>query len=199
LVTADVEGEVSNTRMRLVSDQHPADLTKMLQRLVVEGFLVRSGQGRWTVYRLPGADTTADDSPLITLIDSSRNEPGSPRNEPGSPHNEPGSPHNEPGSPQDFEGREPLPPEEEVRLLEIARPARERQRRTPEMTRQAILDLCDGRFLSAAQLARLIDRDPEKVVERFLSPMVDEGLLRLRYPSERRHPQQAYSKATDSP
>src|SRR5437879_4558194 len=53
LVTADLEEEVSNSRMRLVCDEHPTDLTKMLQGLVAEGFLDQHGQRRSTVYRLP--------------------------------------------------------------------------------------------------------------------------------------------------
>ncbi len=35
LVIADVEGRVANARLRLRSEQHPADLSRMLQQLVV--------------------------------------------------------------------------------------------------------------------------------------------------------------------
>lgn len=65
LVTADVEGVVSNPRMRMVCDEHPADLTKMLQGLVARGFLVRDGQGRWTTYRLASIPQTGAESPPL--------------------------------------------------------------------------------------------------------------------------------------
>ena len=53
LVTADLEGAVSNQRLQEVCEEHPADLTKMLHNLVSRGFLHQDGQNRWASYRLP--------------------------------------------------------------------------------------------------------------------------------------------------
>ena len=53
LVTADLEGSVSNRRLQEVSDEHPADLTKLLHHLVARGFLHQDGQKRWASYHLP--------------------------------------------------------------------------------------------------------------------------------------------------
>ena len=53
LVTADLEGSVSNRRLQEVSDEHPADLTKLLHHLVARGFLYQDGQKRWASYHLP--------------------------------------------------------------------------------------------------------------------------------------------------
>ena len=53
LVTADLESEVSNSRLQLIRMEHPVELTKMLQGLASRGFLDQIGQKRGTSYRLP--------------------------------------------------------------------------------------------------------------------------------------------------
>lgn len=55
LAIADTEGDVTNVRLREVTANHPADLTKMLQGLVRRGFLVSDGKRRWSRYKLPSA------------------------------------------------------------------------------------------------------------------------------------------------
>lgn len=56
LVTADIEGAVDNARMRQICTLHAVDVTRLLQGLVAKQALVQEGQGRWSRYRLPGAD-----------------------------------------------------------------------------------------------------------------------------------------------
>src|SRR5262249_12812951 len=51
LVTAELEGSVSNQRLREMCDEHSSDITRILQGLVARGFLKSDGQGRWTTYR----------------------------------------------------------------------------------------------------------------------------------------------------
>jgi ATP-dependent DNA helicase RecG len=71
--------------------------------------------------------------------------------------------------------------------------ARGKQWRKEEETRQLVADLCRGCFLTAEQIASLIGRDRDKTQERFLNPMVEEGLLEMQYPRELKHPNQAYT------
>ncbi len=52
LVTADLEGWVDNARMRQITSEHAADITKLLQNLVSKAALSQEGQGRWTRYRV---------------------------------------------------------------------------------------------------------------------------------------------------
>ena len=56
LATANAEGNITHSRMKPVCNQHPADLTRMLQGLVSEGFLEQSGRSRGTTYHLPDPD-----------------------------------------------------------------------------------------------------------------------------------------------
>ena len=176
LVTADLERTVSNRRLQEVCDEHPADLTKLLHNLVARGFLHQDGQKRWASYHLPLPE----------------------RKDRGSIHSPEDSSHKADSSHKDVEDSshrlEELPPEELAKLKAIAAPAL-RARLRPEETRSIILALCDGRYLTAADLGDLLNRSSNNLRSRFLSPMVDEGLLRRKYPDEPNRPDQAYTRA----
>ncbi len=176
LVTADLEGSVSNRRLQEVSDEHPADLTKLLHHLVARGFLHQDGQKRWASYHLPLSE----------------------RKDRGSIHSPEGSSHKADSSHKDVADSshrlEELPPEELAKLKAIAAPAL-RARLRPEETRSIILELCDGRYLTASDLGELLNRSSNNLRSRFLSPMVDEGLLRRKHPDEPNRPDQAYTRA----
>lgn len=67
LVTADLEGEVSNSRLQLMRMEHPFERTKMLQGLASRGFLDQVGQKRGTSYRLPaGASALTNGASALT-------------------------------------------------------------------------------------------------------------------------------------
>jgi ATP-dependent DNA helicase RecG len=179
LVTADIEGEVDNLRVRQICTIHSADATHLLQGLVAIGALVRDGHGRWSRYQLPHTS------------DSLHNEGKFTHTETDSLHNEGKSTHNE----TDFlhNANDYLYNEE---LLSIVSAARNKKRLSPEVTAKIILELCQGRWLTRHQLSNLLERNSESLRERFLNPMVTKGLLKLRYPDKPNHTGQAYM-ATD--
>ena len=51
LVTADLEGSVSNFRLQSLTNRHPSDLTKLLKSLVSRILLEKDGHGRGASYR----------------------------------------------------------------------------------------------------------------------------------------------------
>jgi ATP-dependent DNA helicase RecG len=205
LVTAFVEDRVSNGRLQRVSDKHPSDLTRMLQRLVAGDFLQQEGRKRGCFYRLLAADA-AD---LGRDTGSSRHRDRSSVHKEGdSVHKEGDSSHKEGdsvhtatpvdqsvGSSGDSSTGFAPGADETERLRAIAAPARKSQRLTPEESRTIILKLCLGRYLTASQLGTLMNRSPEGVRARFLHPMARDGLLGLRYPKRANHPDQAYTTA----
>jgi ATP-dependent DNA helicase RecG len=113
----------------------------------------------------------------------------SPHKATGSPHKATDSPHTSPESPhtveQDSDGWK--------ELLNTATPARGSQRLPTTTSRGIIRALCEGRYLTATQLGALMDREANQLRERFLTPMVREGMLVQRYPDEPNRPDQAYT------
>jgi ATP-dependent DNA helicase RecG len=175
LVTADLEQSVDNARMCRITGEHTADITKMLQHLVAVGALSQKGQGRWTSYQLPHP------------LDSVHNAGDSVHNADDSVHNADDSVHNSAHNDPIFDKT----------LLEIASPARTNQRLIPRDMEKTILSLCQGRWLTRNQLGELVQRNAEGLRSRFLSPMVEHGLLRLRYPDKPNRTDQAYTANRD--
>ena len=67
------------------------------------------------------------------------------------------------------------------------------QRPPPEVLRPLIMQICEKReWTTARQLARWFSMHRRSLVHRHLGPMVDAGLLQLRFPDSPRSPRQAY-------
>ena len=176
LVTADIEGRVSNARMRQLSGEHPSDLTRLLQGLVGKGLLRQVGQKRGASYRLPGQPGSVE----VGLGGDSYHSGDSYHKQPiDSSHK-----------------LEEIPEEERTKLRIIAAPAFAGMRLATEETRQIILALCRGRYLTANDLGQLMNRSPQNLRSRFLTPLVEEGLLLRKYPAEPNRPDQAYTTKT---
>ena len=86
-----------------------------------------------------------------------------------------------------------LSPKEETILRALAEPVSKSKKALARTMRKAIIDLCSGRYLTAEQLAGLLQRNSAGLRDRYLSPLVREGLLRLRYPGTTTRPDQAYT------
>ncbi len=198
LVIADVEGRVANARLRMLSDQHPADLSRMLQKLVGQGLLEQVRRKRWAFYRL----SSTSGPPPVVPGDSPRSGLDSPHNGLDSPHNGLDSPHSGLGSREAGQELLPLvsPPrhDSEPSLQAIAAPAREKKRLAPGRMRLVLIELCRSRYLTAQELATLLHRDPKGLQDRYLNPMCREGLLAMRYPDRPNRPDQAYTTAGES-
>ena len=174
LVTADVEGEVSNLRMQEMAATHSAELTKVLQGLVRRGLLTPAGLGRGTRYRV--AEVSTRPSGSTHKAGSSSHKGGDSLHKPGdSSHSA------EPGAHADWE-----------HLMRIAGPARDSKRLNPVEMESIILGLCAVRFMTVTDLAVLLQRNPDGLRNRYLSKLVGNGALELLYPDSPNQPDQAY-------
>lgn len=178
LVTADVEGNVSNQRLQQFSQDHTTDITRMLQGLVAKGLLVKEGYGRWASYQLASR-----------LLRSGHSEGGTPDiSSENSGHNEPAP---------DIEQMESTEPDDDSLLLVIAKPARERPRLNPDLMHKIIRELCLERYLTLRKLADLLNREAGGLQRWTLRQMVQEGELLLQFPDNPNHPKQAYRTNPD--
>lgn len=181
VVTAQVEGSVTNARMQEITGEHSKDITGVLQTLVRDGLLTQQNQRRWASYRVAG------DSPQLGE-DSRHLEGDSPQSSPqlpgDSPHLDGNSPHLTGDSPH-------FSPE----LLSLAEPARRRAKLPTAEMHTLVLNLCENRWLAARELADLLNRDADNLQSRILTVLVKQGFLELRYPSVPNRPDQAYRTA----
>ena len=180
VVTAQVEGSVTNSRMQEITGEHSKDITSVLQSLVRDGLLTQQNQRRWASYRVAeDSPQSGDDSPHLE-VDSPQS---SPQLGGDSPHLQPNSPQlaRLAGLSTEIQGLSPL-----------AEPARKNKKLPAVQLKGIIQQLCEGRWLATSELAALVDRDADKLQTRFLTAMVREGVLELNYPDVRNRLDQAY-------
>ena len=170
LVLAHQFGDVYNTDVQVYSGEHPRDIGECLKRLVSKGWLERSGRGRGTHYTLANQEK----SDLLSLL-------------PSPEHYEP-SPEHYQSSSQHYE----LSSEHYKQLQDIAAPVRGRGRTSKQVVEEIILKICSEHYLPLRTLAELLGREPDSIRNHYVNPMLDQGLLKLRYPEQPSHPQQAY-------
>lgn len=149
--------------------------------LADQRILVPDGQGRATSYRLAGTEAVDLASTVDLESPPARSEDLTPRSE----HLAPSSSHLEPSSSH-------LDPQQDPRLRGIAVEVRNTGKIDPLITQRAILELCRGRFLTVVDLAFLLNRSSRGLRDRFVKPLIEEGLLERRFPQQPNHEQQAY-------
>jgi hypothetical protein len=81
-------------------------------------------------------------------------------------------------------------------LEELARPAREHRRLSPERRSAIIISLCRRAPLSVKDLSVLLDRS-EAYIGDAIRPLVNAGELTFLYPDQPRHPRQKYLAASE--
>lgn len=208
LITANTEGMLNHARLREISTEHPADITKMLASLVRDGLLTTQGAGRGMVYFLPwqgqiaamsfesgdgpassrGAALTPELSGLTPELSGLTPELGrlTPK--------QPGYSDTAPNEPLVISDLSQVPPDELARLRALASPVAQRERASPRLVQQTILALCTGRYLGLRVLAQLLGRNPDGVDlrKRILNPLVASKTLLRAYPNPN-DPRQAYT------
>lgn len=83
------------------------------------------------------------------------------------------------------------------KLMNIAAKVRVTGKADKNLISNTIIELCSNDYLTIKQLAELLNRQSESLRKHYINPMVNSGLLELRYPDRINHPQQGY-KASDS-
>lgn len=181
LITARLEGQVTNERLQDMLTRHRVDITAMLRGLVHRKLLVPEGVGRGTRYTL-GAGSS-----VVTPPDLGRHPPDLTGHPPDLAPSPPDlSDHLPVLAGQDHEATQ------DDALLTLAKPIRESGKAPKELVRKTILELCTGRYLSLRELSDLLGRTREALRDGYINPMVKEGALQRRYPDSPSRRDQAY-------
>ena len=200
LITACAEGVVNHARLREITTEHPADITKLLASLVRDHLLVADGAGRGMVYCLPWNKQFAASFVERPAIEAASQKTGvlTPESTPVTPEMASLTPEiesltpeiashvvDEPTEPLIINELAQLAPAELEMLRAIAAPVAARKRATPELVGETILALCNGRYLGLRVLAELLGKNPDGVDlrKRILKPLVNHGALQRAYPN----------------
>ena len=202
LVTAVTEGMVNHGRLREISTEHPADITKMLARLVRDGFLIPDGIGRGMVYFVPwmsrplASETFAADLPITVALEpqefNSKCQELDPKRQELDPKRQELDPKRQELTLPIWGDRAHVSDEEWEELQVIALPVRERGKVGPETMQAVISQLCQNHFIGLLLLSELLGRNEEHLRNRILNVMVNKRLLRRAFPRPN-DPRQAYT------
>lgn len=200
LITAATEGSVSNSRLREISTEHPADITKVLGSLVKDGLLQQAGIGRGMVYFTPWHASSLFEPLPLTSGQTLPPQPLPPELLKLPQELGPKPPELVPEPPELRNSKvayldwDDVPVELRKHLRACARTISDTKRAKPEAIKNIVLQLCDGRYLGRRILADLLHRNSDDLLKRILNPMVAEGQLSTAHPSVS-DPRQAYTKA----
>ena len=186
LIAAGAEGSVSNSRLREISTDHPADIGKVLASLVRDGLLRSEGIGRGMVYFLPWKSLPA------TLLFDQMGEVPTADTLSLTPELSVLTPELPDVTIQPCLDWEQLPPALQSELTTLAEPVSARKRVDPALLRATVHRLCQGRYIGPRVLARVLHRDPEDLRKRTLMPMVRAAILKTAFASMT-DPRQAYT------
>jgi predicted HTH transcriptional regulator len=182
LAAVAIEGSVTHARLREMCSDHPKDLSKTLAELVSNGFLVSRGATRGTIYYFSDKAPDSSHDGLVSPTPVAVQKSGA-----DSQHLPGSSPH----LPSDSQHLEDLAPQWPA-LLEMARAVRDKGKAPRPVVHETIVKLCAGRYLTVRNLAELLDRKANPLLNHYLKQMVADGALELRFPEKLTHPQQAY-------
>lgn len=185
VVTTAIEDEVTNQRLQEILTLHRVDITKLLQGLVRKGLLAPEGFGRWTRYTLAERGSEAE---IATNEGSSTANEGSSLVSGGSSLVSEGSSLVSRGSSLVSEEMSGFPIHQDLQVL--IDKVRGSERARTEIVEQAILGLCLDRFVGMSELARQLSRSPQRL-RAYIGRLVERGVVELRFPDNRKHPQQA--------
>ena len=189
LVTAHAEGCISHTRLTELTKEHPSDLTNSLHGLVAKQYLQSEGNGVGTFYFLPGAHPIENSGAKEVFGLNVFGDQAEAKRE-SSGHKEPSS-----GSKEASSGHSEVLQEHIETLRSIAEPVASTQRASKSLVVSTILQLCQGRYLSLAELAELLERDPDTLRKNFIRVMLGEQQLLAEHPNIKTHPKQRYVTA----
>lgn len=211
LALASSEGTVNHTRLCSLVSDHPVDLSKRLQSLVNNGFLVTSGSGRGMVYYLPDQDMPSPEDVFPTAARKSTAEVrdanfGSSSSNMGSSSSYKAKPGEIRETRRNHQGclmtdqlslpvidsLSELTEELRTRLETIAFEPRNKGRLNKEKMENVIIEVCKKHFITLQVLASLLKRSPEALRNQYLTPMVRSKKLELAFPQTPTHERQAY-------
>ena len=171
LAICQIEGEVNNNRLQESIDKHRTDITKILQELCKEGFLISENKSRWTTYHLNvdylntvTMDTLTPDhgtlTPNLDTLGANLDTSGSNLDTSGVSNG-------------------------------LIKPSKNRKL-SKEKLSNLIVDTCKSEYMTLEQIALAVERSQTYLQNEILPILVKNGKLQRQYPDNPNHPSQAY-------
>lgn len=155
---------MSNIRQQFIIDRRKTNITKVLQEMCKQGYLLSDSKGRWTTYHLN-----------TNYLDSVNNEESANYDLSNNNVDTPGNNVDTSGNNRDtFQSSE------------------KRSYFRKEKLENMILSTCNTEFKTLEELAVSIAKNPKYVKNSIIPKLIESGKLERLYPKIINHPHQAY-------
>ncbi|MFH1097047.1 MAG: hypothetical protein V1749_06070 [Candidatus Desantisbacteria bacterium] len=131
--------------------------------------------------------------------DKDENSPDKDENSPDKDENSPDKDENSPDKDENSPDKDENSPDLKIKLINVLNSLgldKMPDRIKPDMMRKIILRMCENNTLSLKEFCSVLNRGAKTLQDQYLTPMLGEGLLELKYPDIKNHPDQAYKKKT---
>lgn len=209
-----IEGSISNHRLQYVLNMHSSDITSMLKKLCVDGYLEADNYGRWTTYKIKPKVATSDPN-LATSnrkVDTSTCKVATYRTKVDT-YEECADNQNNEGRKVDTSDRRVDTSIGKVASLrdrnlatsdpnlatsdpDLATLTELPKRMSAAKMENIIMRICKDNYVKKEELAELLNRSENYIRNEIIPKMLKEGKLEKKYPFTHNHPEQAY-KTTD--
>jgi ATP-dependent DNA helicase RecG len=176
LATCHIEGEVSNSRLQYMIDQHKTEITRILQELCKQGYLISENKGRWTTYRLNSEGSEYFENRKISLVDTSSNLMDTSEEKVDTSEEK-----------VDTSSKKVDTSSKKVDTSQIGNKVWLKK----DVLHQQIMDLCKDEFKSIDVISKVINKDFKYLKNKIIPKLVKSGKLERLYPNIN-HPNQAY-------
>ncbi|MDD2306825.1 MAG: putative DNA binding domain-containing protein [Prolixibacteraceae bacterium] len=213
LAICQIEGEVNNNRLQDSINLHRTDITKILQELCKEGFLISENKSRWTTYHLntnfanPAESET--DSKVDTseqMVDSSQTlTPNLDTSEQKVDSSNPLSNKTESATKKvdslqtltpNLDSYQTLTPKLDTSKQKAKKSAKVNAKKLPkEELYELIINTCKTEYITTEQIALAVKRSPAYLQNEILPYLVNSGKLQRLFPDNPNNPNQAYKAA----
>ncbi|MBF0118142.1 MAG: putative DNA binding domain-containing protein [Desulfobacterales bacterium] len=183
LITAMTEGKVYHSRIKEISTDHPKDISSALAHLVQMDMLEKEGETRASVYYIPGLKPLDSYLPFMALFQKI-----SPDLNENADSNSPDLNNSSP----DLKANSPDLKLKLVRVLNSMGYQTMPGKFKNEEMKKVIMALCLDAFITLKELGIVLERNPKSLQDQYLTSMIKDGFLGLRFPDNKNHPEQAY-------
>ena len=181
LAICDIEGEVNNNRLQDSIDKHRTDITKILQELCKEGFLISENKSRWTTYHLNTNFANLAESDLDEKVDTSEQKVDSSQT-----------------LTPNLDTLQTLTPNLDTSKSKTKKTARVKAKKlSKEKLHELILNACLSQYLSIEQIALVVGKKPSYLQNEVIPYLVNSGKLKRLFPDNPNNPNQAYKAADE--
>jgi len=202
-----IEGSISNHRLQYVLNMHSSDITSMLKKMCVDGYLEAENYGRWTTYKIKPKVATLNTN-LATLntnlatsnrkVDTSTCKVATYRTKVDALKECTDNQDNVDGKDDTSSGKVARLRDRNLATSDpnLATLTELPKRMSATKMENIIMRICKDNYVKKEELAELLNRSENYIRNEIIPKMLKEGKLEKKYPFTHNHPEQAY-KTTD--